>query len=169
MPDPRATLAAAELLDVLVFHIESGRFCVALETVRRVFAAVQVTRVPGAPSVVTGVVDVHGSLVPVFDLRRRFGLAEREVDAADQFVLATAGAREALLHVDRVSEVVAIDPTRIDSAGPVLERAAHVAGVARLEDGLVLIHDLAGFLSEAESDDLDRALAGGAGRPQADA
>lgn len=146
-------------MEILVFHLESEAYGISVDAVRRVLAAVRVTRIPGAPAVVAGLVDLHGSLTPVFDLRRRFGMGASQVRADDHFILAMAGDRRVLLHVDRVSEVAGVDPADIGAARSAVDRAEHVSGIARLERGLVLIHDLATFLSEAESADLDRAMA----------
>lgn len=146
-------------MELLVFRIDAERYGVALGSVHRVLAAVQVTPVPGAPPVVAGVVDVHGTLTPVFDLRRRFGRPAREVSEDDHFILARAGERPVLLHVDEVSDIARVDDSDVRDAGTVVQGEA-ISGIARLSDGLVLIHDLAAFLSEAESLQLEDALAG---------
>lgn len=123
---------------------------------------------PGAPSVVDGVVDVRGSVVPVLDVRTRLGLPAREPVVTDHLVVSRVGPRTVALRVDRAVELTAIPGSSIDSAED-LPYGRHLSGVARLTDGLVLIHDLASFLSDDEAAALDGALQaaaqGGDGRP----
>jgi len=64
------------------------------------------------------------------------------------------------LRVDRATELISVDAAEIDRAEPLLGRSQYFAGVAKLADGLVLIHDLEAFLSAAEAAALDQALAG---------
>lgn len=150
---------AAARPDFLVFRLDSERFAIAATTAQRVLAAVQVTPVPGAPEAVSGVVDVHGSLTPVFDLRRRFGRPAREIDPDDHFILAVAGGRRVLLHVDEVSEIVRLEDAELQGVSDVTPGTEYISGIARLPQGLVLIHDLATFLSGTESLELDAAIA----------
>ncbi|MEP6689548.1 MAG: chemotaxis protein CheW [Gemmatimonadaceae bacterium] len=149
-------------MELLVFQLDGARYALALDAVREVVRAVAVTPLPGAPDVVHGVIDVRGSVVPVFDLRARLGTTPREIDPDDQFVLANAGARVVALQVDRVEWMAEVDVTAVSA--DVARDTPHIAGVARLADGLVLIHDLETFLSESEVVALDDAMrAAGAG------
>lgn len=130
-----------------------------MDVVRGVVPAVRVTRLPGAPDVVEGVVDVRGSLTPVFDPRRGLGLTPRTPDADDHLVHATAGTRGVLLRVDRVLEVATVADAEIMAPGDLVRGDAAVAGVTRVGPDLVLIHDLGRFLTAAQAAQLDRALA----------
>lgn len=143
-------------LTILVFRLASDRYGIPVEHARQILLAVRVTPLPGSPPVVEGVVDVRGALVPVFDMSRRFGLVERELGIDDHFILATAGEREALLHVERVEGVEEVEDTEDPRA--LVSGVERLTGVGRLKDGLVLIHDLRTFLTEAEADALDAAL-----------
>lgn len=151
-------------MNILVFTLATERYAIPLAETRRVIRAVAVTRLPGSPDAVEGVVDVQGTLTPVFDLRRRFGLPARPVGPDDHFVLAAAKGRTALLHVDRVEAVAEADGKKVADGADVLVGALPVSGVAQLEEGLVLIHDLEAFLTQAESEALDVALAEAAER-----
>lgn len=144
-------------MNVMVFERESARYGIALEDVREVVRAVAITRLPGAPAVVEGVIDVRGELMPVLDMPRRFGLASRAVEPDELLILARAAARTVALRTQRVLWMGEIE---VEDAEHITSGAEYVAGVARLEDGLVLIHDLGTFLSQAEAAALDHALDG---------
>ncbi|MBV9774635.1 MAG: chemotaxis protein CheW [Gemmatimonadetes bacterium] len=150
-------------MEVLLFEVFAERCGIAVTEVRSVVRAVAVARLPGAPPVVEGVIDLRGETVPVLALRRRFRLPERPLHPDDVFVVARAGARTVALWVDAAVGMAVVDPAAIEPAGALVADPGHVAGVARLPDGLLLIHDPATFLSAAEADRLDAALADRAG------
>jgi purine-binding chemotaxis protein CheW len=120
---------------------------------------VAIAPLPGAPSVIEGVIDYRGSTIPVIDLRNRFGLPAREPDPAESMVVARAGDRTVAMRVDRPDWLATVDPSIVDESGTVT-RGLRFIGVARLPDGLALLHDLDGFLAEAEAERLDAALSG---------
>jgi purine-binding chemotaxis protein CheW len=143
---------------LLLFSVDSIRGAVRVADVVEVVRAVAVMPLPGSPAVVEGVIDLRGSVVPVFDLRRRFGRAPRDVDPADVFVIVRASDRVAALHADAVSDLADVDDRAV--ADPRAQTAAgdFISGVAMLPDGLALISDIERFLSHSEAVALDDAL-----------
>ncbi len=149
-----------ELRQLVVLTLDGRRYALDLRTIDRVVRAVAVTALPGAPSTVAGVIDVQGEVIPLFDLRRRFGLPARPLRLADQMVVARTAQRRVALWVDEVADIVSCPASEVLAADTLVPGLAYVQGVVRLPDGLVLIHDLDRFLSEDEADALDAALAG---------
>lgn len=144
---------------IVLFEVARQRFAALLSDVVEVLRAVTITRLPKAPAVIEGIINLRGAVIPVLDIRARFGLPERAVEPTDQLVIVRAGGRVAALHVDRTIDLVRLDRNTIQDAKDILPDPAHIAGVAKLRDGLVLIYDLQAFLTEAETDEFDRALA----------
>jgi purine-binding chemotaxis protein CheW len=142
----------------VVFSLDTGRYALPLAAVERIVRAVEVTRLPSAPPIVLGAIDVQGRVLPVFNLRRRFGLPERDIDPADQFVIARSASRTVVLVVDAAQGVLQSQLSDTTSAATLATGLEHIRGVIRLPDGLVLIEDLDLFLSAAESRALDAAL-----------
>ena len=149
---------------LLLFTLDTHRFALPLAQVRETVRAVAITPLAGAPGVVEGVIDVRGTVTPVLDLRARFGLPPRPVSPDDHLVLAMAGDRPVALRVDRATDVATVSDEAITAAAPDDPATRHLAGVARLADGLVLIGDLAAFLSQGERAAMERALGGEAER-----
>jgi purine-binding chemotaxis protein CheW len=154
-------MSAATVESVLVFQLGGRRFGLPLASVREVIRAVAMVGLPGAPPVVEGVIDLRGTAVPVLDLRARFGLPPRRLSPDDFLVTARAGERLVAVRVDAVEWLVPLDPARIDDPADLTDGVRHIAGIAHLDDGMVLIHDIETFLEQAESEALERALAGG--------
>jgi purine-binding chemotaxis protein CheW len=147
-------------MEVLVFQVGGDRYGIDLRCVSEVVAAVRVTPLPGAPAVVEGVVDVRGRLAAVFDLRKRFRMAPRAPQLSERLVLANTGERLVAFRCDDVQGLAEVDDSVVEDARNAVPGVEHIIGVIRLEGGLVLIHDLATFLSEAEAEALDSAMKG---------
>jgi purine-binding chemotaxis protein CheW len=145
-------------MQLVVFCLGEQRYALPLATVEHVVHAVFVTPLPGAPDIVLGVIDVAGTIVPVLDIRRRFLLPQREIDPAQQFVIARTAGRRVALVVDQVEEVIEVPRSAVVDADRIVQGAVQVTGVVQCNNGLVLIHDLERFLSEGESRLLDKAL-----------
>jgi len=141
-----------------VFRLDAQRYALRLDAVERFVRAVEVTVLPRAPAIVLGAIDVAGSVVPVLSLRRRFGLPEREIDVMDQFLIARIPSRMVALVVDEALGVIASPSEGVIEAARIVPGLAHLQGVVRLDDGLVLIHDLERCLSLDEQRALDKAL-----------
>jgi purine-binding chemotaxis protein CheW len=144
----------SDLTQLVVFSLDGQRFALPLGVVERIVRAVEVTPLPNAPAFVLGVIDMAGRVLPVLNLRRRFGLPEREVGPADQFLIARSGLRTVAVVVDEAYGVLAHPETAVIASGRIVPGLEHILGVVRLEDGLVLIHDLENFLSMDEERDL---------------
>lgn len=148
---------------ILVVELDGGRYALRIEEVDEVVRAVAVTPLPGVPPVVEGVIDVRGEVLPVLGLRRRFGLPLRAPALGDRFVLARAGGRRVALRVDEVEEVREIDESELEPAEGVWTAGGRIAGVVRLESGMVLFAEMDSFLTQVEAEALDVAMAAGPG------
>jgi purine-binding chemotaxis protein CheW len=134
------------------------RYGLPIVDVRELVRAVAITPLPNAPAVIEGVVNVRGRIVPVLDVRARFRLPAKPLDPSDHFIVASAGPRGVILRVDRATHLALVDEASVQPPETLGPSATYVAGVAKLDGGLVLIHDLATFLSAAEATSLDEAL-----------
>jgi purine-binding chemotaxis protein CheW len=146
------------LVELVGFSLEGQRYALPLSVVRRVVFAVQVTPLPNAPGIVLGVVDFHGDVIPVLNVRRRFQLPEQPIRVSDQFVIARSGRRMVALVVDAVLGVIRCEQTTIIQVSLVVPGHDQFQGVVKLDDGLMLIHDLDRFLSLQDASTLDMAL-----------
>jgi purine-binding chemotaxis protein CheW len=164
-PSPTSTSRSADAgspkREVLVFEVAGQRYGLPTVDVRELVRAVAITPLPDAPAVIEGVVDVRGCVFPVLDVRARFGLSAKPLDPSDHFIVASAGPRGVILRVDRATHLALVDQASVQLPETLGPSATYVAGVAKLEDGLVLIHDLTTFLSAAEAASLEEALGAG--------
>ena len=141
-----------------MFDLGTLRFALRIEDVEELTHAFAFEPLPNAPAVVSGAANFRGRVLPVFDLRRRFGLRARPLLASDHFVVARAGPRRVILHVERALELRSLPLTPIAEERDLPRAAEVLAGTARADDGILFIYDLSRFLSEAETVELERAL-----------
>lgn len=147
-----------ETLQLVVFTLDELCYALHLHSVERAVRMVEITPLPSAPEIVIGVVNVHGAVVPVLNIRRRFRLPEREPDLGDQLIIARTARRIVALVVDTVSDVVSLPPGELVAPETILAQLEHLEGVAKLDDGMVFIHDLDAFLSLEEEQALEAAI-----------
>jgi purine-binding chemotaxis protein CheW len=143
---------------LVVFHLDDQRYAIPLAAVERIVRAVDVTALPKAPGIVLGVIDVEGRVLPVLNIRRKVGLADREIGPEDHFLLARTRQRTVVLVIDEAQGVIERPATEITGPGRIVPGLEQIQGVIKLEDGLALIYDLERFLSLEEARSLDKAM-----------
>jgi purine-binding chemotaxis protein CheW len=124
----------------LAFTLDSTRIAFALDDIERVIRAVAVTPVPGASPCVMGVIDVHGTVTTLFDTRALLGMPSRPLRTTDHIMIARSAARPRAFVADEVLGNFECD--EIASPRSYLVGTSRVQGVAQLDDGMVLVHDL---------------------------
>jgi len=139
-----AQAAAADLpaaftedtMQVVSFKIGQEHYGIDIQLVREIRAWQVATQLPNTPPFVRGVINLRGTIVPVLDLRARFGQGATAPSAAHVIIVVTAGTRIVGILVDAVSDIVTLTKGDIKPV-PVMEGSA--AGDCL--DGLVTVHE----------------------------
>jgi purine-binding chemotaxis protein CheW len=143
---------------VLVFAIDGLQFALRVGAVERVVRAVYITPLPAAPASVIGVIDVHGRIMPVADIRKRLGLPQRDIRLTDHFIIARTFYRPVALVVDEVAGILEVSDQVVVPSREILRDFDGVEGAIRLSSEIILIYDLSQFLSIEEESALQNAL-----------
>jgi purine-binding chemotaxis protein CheW len=151
--------ASRQPVQLVVFAVAGTRVAIPLSFVHRVVMAAEVTPVPGAPPTVVGVLDFHGEVIPILDIRQRVRAEPQAPGVDNQFVIVSAGARVVGIVVDHSLGVIERAPDDIMPLAPAATGLEYFEGSTRLDDGLVLIHDMDKFLSPQEAEMLEAATA----------
>jgi len=104
----------------------------------------RITHVPQMPDFTLGVINLRGSIVPVFDLRKKFGLGEKVFDDRTKLLVAEIGDAPVSFIVDEILDNIKVPASLVDPSPSVkmcIKREC-IRGVARLEDRMVIILDL---------------------------
>lgn len=143
---------------IVIFTLDDLLYALPLSAVVRVIHAVEIRHLSNAPEIISGIINVQGQIIPVVDIRKRFELAPREIDPDDRLIIADTGKRRVALLAGSVTGIQSLQPGQFENALESLPFAGYIKGVAKIEDSLILIYDLDGFLSLDEEKELEQAL-----------
>jgi chemotaxis signal transduction protein len=147
------------LREILLFETGGRTFGLPIGDVERVVHAVRPVPLPHAPAFIEGLLNLHGTAIPVLDLNIWFGEPPREVGLSDLMIVLRAGSARVALHAEHARGVAAIAVSSIQSADTILGSAEHFSGVVMIEDEIVLLPDVASFLAAAKHIELREATA----------
>lgn len=149
-------------IQIVVFTLDEQRYALYLSAVERVVRIVEITPLPESTDIVLGIINLQGRIIPVVNIRKRFNLPEREIEVSNQMIMAHTSKRVLALLVDAVEGIVERPEQEVILAEKILPEIEYIEGVVKLEDGLILIHDIERFLSLEEERKLEDAMKEGA-------
>jgi purine-binding chemotaxis protein CheW len=131
---------------VAVFALGEVRFALTTDVIEGVVRAVEVSPLADAPAGVIGVINLHGRIIPVLDIRPRFGLPPREIALSDHFVIARTGDRTVAILVDAAIDVIAADMSGVRLGMEALTGLGGTERVVLQGEEIVPVQDLSRFL-----------------------
>ncbi|MBM7865851.1 chemotaxis protein [Heliobacterium gestii] len=142
----RSNAGAIEEEQLVAFRLGKEEFAIQITDVQEINRMTQVTQMPGAPSYVEGLVNLRGNIIPALNLRRRFGMAERDHDDATRIIIVDVGQRKTGIIVDAVTEVLRFERSLVEETPRLLSETIereYISGVAKLGEGkrMVMILD----------------------------
>jgi purine-binding chemotaxis protein CheW len=143
---------------LVVFDLAGESYGINIAAVESIIKMQAITHLPQAPYYVKGVTNLRGSVLPVIDLRLRFGLEAQEISRQTRIIIVTMGGLKVGVVVDGVSEVLRIPDDIIGSLPPMVStvNSAFLKGIVRLENRLIILLELGKVLDLDEQ----QALAG---------
>ncbi|MDP8221375.1 MAG: chemotaxis protein CheW [Candidatus Stygibacter frigidus] len=142
----------------LVFREGEHRFGLSLTEVERIEKAAALEEVNIGAEFVKGVLNYHGELLAVVDIRKIFRLKEREDKITDLLIIASTNKRRLAIWAESVEGVIEKKAEEIEDAQRLYLGLEYVKGVFKFEDNLVLLSDLEKFISERELKKLHKYL-----------
>jgi|SRR3972149_2097086 len=141
---------ASGLLQLVSFNLGDEEYGVEILKVQEINRMVHITRVPKAPHFVEGVINLRGKVIPIVDLRKRFGLPEKAPDRNTRIIVVETTGKTVGLIVDGVSEVLRLSSDTIEPPPPMVAGvdAEYIWGVGKLEDRLLILLDLGKVLAK---------------------
>lgn len=151
--------------EVLVFVLGAEEYGVDILKVQEIRGYEKVTPIPAAPDYLKGVVNLRGTIVPVIDMRVKFGMPDPRYDTFTVVIILRLAHRTIGIVVDAVSDVVALAPGEVKPApqlGTVVD-SSFIAGLGTQNDRMVLLLDIEKLLSTGELNLLSQVAASAAG------
>ena len=141
---------------VVVLDLGGEAYGIEIGRVEEIIRMQPITRIPNGPAFIEGVTSLRGRVIPVLDLRKRFGLPVSEPTRRSRIVVGELGEHTVGLVVDGVSEVLALPAGAVEPPSTLVMSgdSAFLRGVARLDAQLILLLDPSRLLTRAEQNDL---------------
>ena len=139
-------------LQVVGFRIGRETFGLPISVVREIVRVPEITSVPNVPDYVEGVINLRGRIIPVLDLRKRFGEESVQSDRKNRIVVVEFENRGIGLLVHSASEVLKVPPSEIEAPQNVFQdgESSYISGVAKLKGRLVILLHLPRLLQAGE-------------------
>ncbi|WP_223066793.1 chemotaxis protein CheW [Paenibacillus caui] len=140
-------------MKVIVFKLGTEEYGIDVDKVQTIERMLPITRVPKTYAFVKGVVNLRGVVIPVIDLRGRFGLPETELTDQTRIIIVSASDMEVGFIVDSANDVIDLDTDSIDTPPEVVGgiKAKYLDGVARIsEERLLIMLNLSEVLNKSE-------------------
>jgi purine-binding chemotaxis protein CheW len=146
-------------LHIVGFRIGNETYGIRIGAVREIVRVPEITAVPSAPDLIEGVINLRGKIIPVMDLRKRFGQTEIISDKKNRILVVELENKLIGLIVNAASEVLKIPPSEVDSPGSVFAEgeSSYVTGVGKLKGRLIILLDIAKLLQRPEYKRLEEA------------
>lgn len=146
----RQTGQSDEQLQLVTFCVNNEQYAVDILRVQEINRMLAITQVPQSPAGVEGVINLRGRIIPIMDLRIRFGMPKGERTDESRIMVVESGGTIVGFIVDRVHEVLRISRTTVDPAPAMSStvESRYIEGVAKLDDRLIILLDLDALLSE---------------------
>jgi len=137
---------------IVVFELSSEYFGVEIAKVESIIKMQPITQMPHVPAFVEGVTNLRGKVLPVIDLRKRFGLPSQEADKHSRIIVVSVEQTEVGMIVDGVSEVLAVPEGAVEATPAITSSmdSTFITGIAKLDNRLVILLDLNRILSSEE-------------------
>ena len=137
---------------IVIFALGSEFFGADIAKVESIIKVQPITQLPHAPGFVEGVTNLRGKVLPVLDLRKRFGLPAQETDKNSRIIVVSVDQIEVGMIVDEVSEVLTVPEGAVEAAPAIVTTvdSSFIKGIAKIEERLVILLDLTQVLSSKE-------------------
>jgi purine-binding chemotaxis protein CheW len=139
-------------LQIVGFRIGRETFGLPIGAVREIVRVPEITSVPNSPDFIEGVINLRGRIIPVVDLRKRFGEPVGAPSKKNRIVVVEVENRSLGLMVNSASEVLKIPPSEIEEPHAVFQEGDlnYITGVGKLNGRLVILLDLSKVLQRGE-------------------
>jgi purine-binding chemotaxis protein CheW len=138
------------VVQLVGFRLDNEDYAIAITKIQEIILMKPITRIPEVPDFIEGLINLRGSVIPIVNLRKRFGLAAREVDDETRTIVVNIQEKTVGCVVDAVTQVMRINRDQIQPPPLSVLSVSHqyVAGLARLDDRLIIILDIERLFDE---------------------
>jgi purine-binding chemotaxis protein CheW len=132
------------------FRLDNEDYAIAITKIQEIILMKPITRIPQVPDYIEGLINLRGSVIPIVNLRKRFGLAPHAADDETRTIVVNIQDKTVGCVVDAVTKVMRINKDQIQPPPLSVLSTAHqfISGLAQLEDRLLIILDIEKLFEE---------------------
>ena len=147
-------------MQLVSFHLADEVYGIEITKVREIILMCDITQVPQTPHYVKGLINLRSTVIPVIDLRARFGLTESDLTSESRIMVVNVGNKTVGIIVDGVDEVLRISSEQIAPAPPTVASVGneYLNGLVKLEDALLILLDIDNLLGEEGTEAIEAAM-----------
>jgi purine-binding chemotaxis protein CheW len=160
MEESKTREGTAELKQLIGFLVGEEEYGLELLRVKEVIRMRQITWLPKAPSCVKGIINLRGDVIPIIDLRERFGLPTQEQTATTRVIVVDVEGKSVGMVVDAASQVVRVPADQFEPPPMVLGQTSRdfITSVGKVDDRLIIMIDVERILSVEEMNQIEGSL-----------
>lgn len=153
---------ATHTMQLVSFRLGDEEYGVGITKVREIILMGEITRIPQTPHYVKGLINLRSTVIPVIDLRIRFGLTEAELTDESRIMVLNVADKTIGIIVDAVSEVLRISNEHIAPPPPTVAGLGreYLTGLVKLDDRLLILLDIDKIFGREETEAMESAVAG---------
>jgi purine-binding chemotaxis protein CheW len=138
---------------IIVFKLGEQLYGADVLPIQEILLPKEPVKVPNNPTFIEGVIDHRGQVIPVLDLKKRFGLGETQLKKEARLIVAKIGTKNIAFAVDMVLEITNTEKQQREEAPDMVKiKKEYIAGMVRLDAGLIVLLNLSKFLTVEEQD-----------------
>lgn len=144
------------ILQLVTFTLGKEEYGVEILKVEEINRMTEITGVPNSTPYLEGVINLRGRVIPVVNLRKKFGLADKNYDQQSRIIILNIQGVTTGVIVDSVSEVLRISSDMVEPPPPMASSvsAEFINGIAKLEHRLIILIDIDKLLGKTEKAEL---------------
>lgn len=137
------------------FKLGSERYCIDILNVSSITEKSQIIQTPEAPNYIEGIMNLRGDIIPIVNLKERFGLFDKKYSDDSRVIVINLESKFLGFLVDEANQVVSIDSSEIDIPPTVIKGKDYIGGIGKLDGEMYVILKLENILLP---DEIDEAL-----------
>ena len=144
-------------MQLVSFRLAQEEYGIEITKVQEIILMGEITRVPQTPDYIKGLINLRSTVIPIVDLRLRFGLAQEEATDETRIMVVNVAGKTIGIIVDAVSEVLRISHEQIAPPPPTVAGLGreYLTGLVKLENRLLILLDIDKILGQEEAAALD--------------